>query len=191
MKLVGFAVVLLASMVLRPATASAAGRASPAVPTPMPPDSGPKLSGFVAGGGSHRWLYGIRIRGFDLSAGLGPRDTATRLFNVYAVPHFFFGRTDAGLGVKQLTLGARAEWRFGGFAYAGGSVATGVLWLDRAKGSAMSNVTGRASLFLGPELMLGDSVVAGIDVAGIAEYAPGGGDTLIPGVGVELRLRFF
>jgi hypothetical protein len=157
----------------------------------MPADSGPKLSGFVAGGGSYRSLYGIPIRGFDAAAGLGPRDAATRLFNVYAVPHFFFGSTSAGLGVKQLTLGARAEWRFGGFAYAGASIESGILWLDRAKGGAMSNLTGRASLFLGPELVLGDSAALGIDIVGTAEHAPGADGALIPGAALELRLRFF
>jgi len=178
-----------AGVAVMPATASAAAAASPAAPTPMPAESGPKLSGLVAGGGSSRWLYGIPIRGVDVSVGLGGKDTATRLFNVYAVPHFFFGSTSAGLDVKQLTIGARAEWRFGGFAYAGGNVAAGMLWLDRVRGSGMTNATASASLFLGPELMLGNSAAAGIDIGGSIEYAPGSDDTLIPGAGVELRLH--
>jgi hypothetical protein len=186
----GFTAAFLAGMALSVSAGAAVG-ASPGAPTPMPPDSGPRLSGMVSGGASYRSLYGIPIRGFDASAGIGPKDTATRLFNVYAVPHFFLGSTRAGLGVMQLSLGARAEWRFAGFAYVGGSVGAGMLWLDRARGGAMSNALAGASLFLGPELLLGDSAAIGLDVAGTAEYAPGGDDALIPGAGVELRLRFF
>lgn len=176
---------------LAPATANAAAHASPAAPTPMPAESGPDLSGFVAAGGSLRWLYDVPIRGLEVAAGLGPADAAARTFNAYVVPRFFFGSTRAGLGVQQLTLGARAEWRFGGFAYAGGTVAAGILWLERAREGSMTNATGSASLFIGPELRLSDSVAAGLNLTGSAEYAPGTDDTVLLGTGLELRVRFF
>lgn len=117
---------------LLPATAQAAGRVSPSGPTPMPAESGPQLSGFVAGGGSLRWLYDVPIRGLEVAAGLGPRDEAARPFNVYVVPRFFFGSTRAGLGVQQLTpvrapSGASAALRTRGAALLPASCGLGAL----------------------------------------------------------------
>ena len=168
-----------------------AGPTKPALPTGMPAESGPPLSGFVAAGGASRFLYDIPILGFEASAGLGPRDAAAQRFNFYASPRFFFGRTRAGLDVTEVTLGARAEYRFAGFAYAGANLAAGLLWLDRASSGGMTNATASASLFIGPELVLSDDVAIGIDVTGAAEYLPGADDTLMLGPGVELRVRFF
>lgn len=55
----------------------------------------------------------------------------------------------------------------------------------------MTNATGNASLFVGPELVFSDSVAAGINLTGVAEYAPGTDDTVLLGTGLELRVRFF
>jgi hypothetical protein len=190
----------------QPARAAAAGLAEPspaqepAPGTPAPvspraPDPNAKPTAkrpavSVGGGAEFRHLYGIPVAGLDARAALGPADAFERHFWPAAFVGLLVGRTDAGLDVDHLVLGARFEGR-AGFVYGGASAALGYFRVSRANGGFMDNAELSCDLFLGPQVPLGGHTALSLEARVTAEILPGTNDALAFGPGVALRLRFY